>query len=248
MGKATAGVTGMVVWVLAIGVLAMSSPSIAVEESIYDFGWVIEGTTVKHTFLISNQGDSDLEILDVRAGCGCTTTELPFTTLIPGRVVELDVSLSTAGFGGSTVGKSVIIRSNDPDRPELVLQLVGSVVPDAAYLIDVSEISGGFRLLLDVRPRNDYVAGHLVGAVSMPADEVPSWLDYMPKDVAYLLYDQAGRTAPDVAEIMLSAGFAEVSVIIGGMSEWIREYGDRSITQIELILLPLLEATLPGDG
>jgi rhodanese-related sulfurtransferase len=43
-----------------------------------------------------------------------------------------------------------------------------------------ARLAEGSVVLLDVRPRAEYRAGHLPGAVSMPIDELPGALDALP--------------------------------------------------------------------
>ena len=51
--------------VLAEGTLG---PKIVLEEYVYDFDEVLEGTVVQHAFKVLNQGDQILEIKNVRPG------------------------------------------------------------------------------------------------------------------------------------------------------------------------------------
>jgi len=131
--------TACVVW---FSVSVLGGAAIHVEEPIYDFGAVIDGTVVEHFFEIENHGDEDLVIEDVRVGCGCTIVELPMRRLIPRRSVRLGVSLSTSGYAGLEVSKSVYLTTNDPAQPQLTLTLQGRIVPQEAYLIEVENLSG----------------------------------------------------------------------------------------------------------
>jgi len=60
--------------VLALGMAAAASPKISVDNAVHDFGEVIEGIAVVHTFVLTNDGDEPLTIDDVQVSCGCTTT------------------------------------------------------------------------------------------------------------------------------------------------------------------------------
>jgi len=59
--------------VLALGMAAAASPKISVDNAAHDFGEVIEGIAVVHTFVLTNDGDEPLTIDDVQVSCGCTT-------------------------------------------------------------------------------------------------------------------------------------------------------------------------------
>jgi rhodanese-related sulfurtransferase/predicted transcriptional regulator len=49
-------------------------------------------------------------------------------------------------------------------------------------------VAAGSVVLLDVRPREEYAAGHIPGAVSIPADELESRLDDLPADKELIAY------------------------------------------------------------
>lgn len=49
-------------------------------------------------------------------------------------------------------------------------------------------LATGDMLLLDVRPRLEFAAGHLPGALSIPLDELPARLDNLPRDRVIVTY------------------------------------------------------------
>jgi len=229
-------VSGSLFFLLLISTaLACSAgPSIYVSEVVYDFGVVVEGEPVSYVFIIENRGDEVLNILDVRASCGCTTTSLAVSVLEPGDEVRLGVKLSTAGYGGVQVTKKVYVESNDSEKPQIVLRLVGTVVNERAFLIDAQELN--LMILIDLRPPSSYAAGHLVGAANLPYEEGDWWHDLLPKQVRIVLYDKDGSVSMEVAERMLSLGFTNIQVLTGGFDEWARRYGDRAIVAVPFII------------
>ena len=50
-----------------------SGPAITWEKSVYDFGDVVQGDKVEHTFKFKNTGNESLIITNVQVTCGCTT-------------------------------------------------------------------------------------------------------------------------------------------------------------------------------
>ena len=229
------------VLVLAIVVLggALSckgGPNIYVSESVYNFGVVVEGETVSYTFVIENRGDEVLKILDVRTSCGCTTTSLSISVLEPSEEVRLGIKLSTAGYGGLQVSKNIYVESNDPERPEIILRIVGTVINEKAFLIDARDLSGSLMILIDLRPSSFYAVGHLVGAANLPYEEGNWWFDLLPKQVRIVLYDRDGSVSTKVAEKMLALGFMNIQVLTGGLDEWTRRYGVRSIVTVPFII------------
>jgi hypothetical protein len=65
-----------VLWTLVIiGIFCASAaakekgvPKLIIKNGVFDMGKVNEGDTIKHTFLINNQGDAPLQIIDVKPG------------------------------------------------------------------------------------------------------------------------------------------------------------------------------------
>jgi hypothetical protein len=74
-------------------------PKVVVPAPIYDAGVVSKGAKVIHDFEVKNEGDGDLQILDVRAACGCTVAS--FDRLIPpGGSGHVHLEVDTTAFVG----------------------------------------------------------------------------------------------------------------------------------------------------
>ena len=54
-----------------------NGPKIEFKETEYDFGTVMQGERLSHTFVFTNTGKSDLIISSAHASCGCTTSTPP---------------------------------------------------------------------------------------------------------------------------------------------------------------------------
>ncbi|MBW7863862.1 MAG: DUF1573 domain-containing protein [Candidatus Hydrogenedentes bacterium] len=106
---------------------ADGAPVISCAEPVFDFGET-EEEKIEHGFVLRNNGAGTLEITNVKASCGCTTTKLDTTTLAPGAEVTLAASLSLKGRQGKQ-HKTINVESNDPASPTLTLTLTGSAVP-----------------------------------------------------------------------------------------------------------------------
>lgn len=118
----------LLLFFLAISILPAQSlgPKITVTPIEYDFGDIIQGETVTHTFVITNAGWDTLNIAHVRASCGCTAANPQKNSLAPGESTNLLVSFNSTGRTGKQT-KFVYIQSNDIDIPELRLTFVGSI-------------------------------------------------------------------------------------------------------------------------
>jgi rhodanese-related sulfurtransferase len=67
-------------------------------------------------------------------------------------------------------------------------------------------------LLLDVRTRHEFAAGHIPGAVSIPVDELRERLGELPRDRPIAAYCQVGQRGYLATRMLLQAGFSAVNV------------------------------------
>ncbi|MCS6770519.1 MAG: DUF1573 domain-containing protein [Kiritimatiellae bacterium] len=99
-------------------------PKLVCDEPEYDFGTVDSSTVVDHTFTIRNEGTLTLEITRVHASCGCTVASISSQQIPPGGESKISARLSLQGRSGPQQ-KTILIESNDPDRPQFVLTMRG---------------------------------------------------------------------------------------------------------------------------
>lgn len=79
-------------------------------------------------------------------------------------------------------------------------------------------------VLLDVRNPDEYVAGHVAGAVLIPLDELAARQDEIPAgDPLYVICAVGGRSLT-AAKALVEAGYRAVSVA-GGTNGWIERGG-----------------------
>jgi rhodanese-related sulfurtransferase len=231
-------VVAVTIFGCSVGVLA--APELYIAEETYDFGVAVEGDAISFTFLLENRGDELLVIEDVGSSCGCATPDLSEREIKPGRTARLGGSFDTSGYGGTRTSKNVYVSSNDPDRPDVTLHITGDVVEATARFVEAQDLSGDLMILIDVREPEQYIAGHLPGAMNLPEASADIWLDVLPTDVRIVLCDDDGEAATALAERMLPLGFMRVEVLLGGLVEWTRRYGDRMLVTFPLVLGPTL--------
>ena len=77
-------------------------------------------------------------------------------------------------------------------RPHTELARRDYLGPEDTDALDIEglvrEVEEGHALLLDVRPREEYDAGHLPGAVHIPLEELGARLDELPRDREIVAY------------------------------------------------------------
>ena len=89
---------------------------------------------------------------------------------------------------------------------------------DLAAQID----AGNAPIILDVRSEDEYLAGHVPGAILVPVKSLAEHLDNLKaheKDTV-VLYCQSGRRASNAATLLEDAGFRDVRLLEGNYPAW----------------------------
>ncbi|MDO7848153.1 DUF1573 domain-containing protein [Hymenobacter sp. M29] len=102
-----------------------AGPAITFEESKYDFGSVVQGGTVDHTFKFRNTGTAPLVISNIGVSCGCTTPEWTKEPVMPGKTGTIAAHFNSAGKMGMQ-NKVLTIESN-ATAGSTTVSLVGEV-------------------------------------------------------------------------------------------------------------------------
>ena len=97
------------------------------EESLYDFGDIMQGEVVTHTFTFENIGSETLVISNVLTTCGCTATDWPRQPIEPGKRGQIKASFNTNGKLGKQA-KIITVVSNAENMHEKV-SLISNVLP-----------------------------------------------------------------------------------------------------------------------
>jgi hydroxyacylglutathione hydrolase len=84
---------------------------------------------------------------------------------------------------------------------------------------DLAHKRGGL-VVLDVRGRNEWDAGHIPGAVHIPLAELADRLPELPKDQPLAVHCQGGGRSAIAASLLQAAGLQDVSNVTGGFGEW----------------------------
>lgn len=104
-------------------------PKIQATHLFYDLGSIGAQEVVTHQIAVKNVGEAPLIITRAYTTCGCTTADFTASTLQPGEISLVTVTLDT-GFHdvrGQTVQRGVVIENNDPSSPELTFWMQAKV-------------------------------------------------------------------------------------------------------------------------
>ena len=77
-------------------------------------------------------------------------------------------------------------------------------------------------VVIDVRRRSEWEAGHLPGVRHVSLAELPARLDELPRDVPIVMQCQGGGRSAIAASLLQAHGFQDVANLAGGYSAWER--------------------------
>jgi glyoxylase-like metal-dependent hydrolase (beta-lactamase superfamily II)/rhodanese-related sulfurtransferase len=75
-------------------------------------------------------------------------------------------------------------------------------------------------VILDVRERHEYTAGHLPGAVHLPQADILTRIAEIPRDREVLVVCQSGGRSRQVAKFLAGQGIERVGDLVGGTTGW----------------------------
>jgi rhodanese-related sulfurtransferase len=78
--------------------------------------------------------------------------------------------------------------------------------------------SGAF--VLDVRTLEEWNEFHAPNTTFIPLDELPSRLSEVPQDKEIVVVCRSGNRSQQGRDILLNAGFKQVTSMTGGLNEW----------------------------
>ncbi|HEU4364928.1 MAG TPA: DUF1573 domain-containing protein [Candidatus Krumholzibacteria bacterium] len=104
-----------------------NKPSIEIPRMRQDFGEVFERAKYEYSFVVRNRGKADLVIEDVKPGCGCTVAKFD-KVIAPGAEGKIELVLNGDQVSGE-FAKTAVVRTNDPEHPELTLTIAGKEIP-----------------------------------------------------------------------------------------------------------------------
>jgi len=110
----------------ASNVRSEGHPRAVVGERKFELGVVESPDAFTHKFVIRNEGDAPLTLTRGASNCKCTITELPEAPVPPGGQVEVGVAFKLVPRTGF-FSRGAKILTNDPENPELLLGLEGTV-------------------------------------------------------------------------------------------------------------------------
>jgi len=106
------------------------------DEQIHDFGEIVEGDVIHHSFKFTNTGHVPVEIKSASATCGCTRPSFPFITIGPGESNQISVTYNSVGKDGPQTPEITVEANTNPKLT--VLKLKGTVKPKPKEIVDTA--------------------------------------------------------------------------------------------------------------
>jgi len=103
------------------------APRLTIIEPVKDYGTIPRGDKLEWGFAVKNTGDSDLQIISAKPGCGCTVADFD-KVIKPGQTGKVTAHVDTTAFAGP-IAKTVTLETNDPNTPTAQLTLKAIVQP-----------------------------------------------------------------------------------------------------------------------
>ena len=106
---------------------AAKTPRLTIVEPVKDYGTIAKGEKLDWSFLVKNTGDTDLQIIAAKPGCGCTVADFD-KVIKPGETGKVTAHVDTTAFAGP-IAKTVTLETNDPTTPTSQLTIHAIVKP-----------------------------------------------------------------------------------------------------------------------
>jgi len=106
---------------------AEKAPRLTIVEPVKDYGTIAKGEKLDWSFVIKNTGDTDLQIIAAKPGCGCTVADFD-KVIKPGETGKVTAHVDTTAFAGP-IAKTVTLETNDPTTPTSQLTIHAIVKP-----------------------------------------------------------------------------------------------------------------------
>lgn len=107
-----------------------NAPVASFSEKTHDFGEMKQGEKKEHTFMLKNDGKSELIIRNIRSSCGCTAVAPSKKVIAPGESAPVKVTFDSRGKRGRQ-SKSITVITNDPKTPTNQLRISCNVVTES---------------------------------------------------------------------------------------------------------------------
>lgn len=141
---------------------------------------------------------------------------------------------------GVKMKKNKDMKQQKPNKSKIFLLIGGLFIIALAVLIGLqtgNQVKSGLPLtvnvdeayelrengafVLDVRETHEWEVVHIPDVTLIPLGELEARLDELPKDQDILVVCRSGNRSATARDILLNAGFTNVTSMDGGMNDWV---------------------------
>jgi len=174
------------------------------------------------------QGERTVESVAKAAGMNMTTASANLQTLKHGGLVvarrdgtRLFYRLSGEDVADLFARVRTVAQAHLADVAAAAAAVLGGDTEEVTREELLQRAARGEVTVIDVRPFDEYAAGHIPGAISIPVDELAARLAELPADQEIVAYCRGAYCvmAPEAVRIAQAAG-RQASRLSDGMLEW----------------------------
>lgn len=96
-----------------------------------------------------------------------------------------------------------------------------STMPAEVSVPEAAALQSQGALILDVRERTEWEAGHIEGAILIPLGQLSDRVSELPTDQTIVVVCHTGNRSAQGRDILRKAGFIQTTSMAGGMNDWI---------------------------
>lgn len=104
----------------------LTDARIKFDDTEFDFGSIVKGSSVPHSFWFTNEGTDTLIITKVKPTCGCTIASGEGLVVPPGGKASIDVVFNSSRFNGK-ITKSINVETNDRLNPYMEIRFKATI-------------------------------------------------------------------------------------------------------------------------
>lgn len=93
-------------------------------------------------------------------------------------------------------------------------------LPTEVSVAQAAKLRDQGSFILDVREQSEWDQFHNPGATLIPLGELSNRLNEVPKDKTVVVVCRTGHRSAQGRDILLNAGFTQVTSMTGGVTEW----------------------------
>ncbi len=100
------------------------------------------------------------------------------------------------------------------------LQPAATRLPAEISVTQAAQAQKDGAYILDVREPSEWTQAHISGAALIPLGDLPNRLNEVPKDREVVVVCRTGHRSVQGRDILLQAGFVQVTSMAGGLTQW----------------------------